>query len=86
MTSVPPVRREILVNADPTTAFAVFTTRIGRWWPIAELGVFGPEAKVAFTDEQIVETSPTGDTSVWGTVSGPHAEGRIPGGGRTAER
>ena len=30
MTSFPPVRREILVDADPETAFEVFTGRIGR--------------------------------------------------------
>jgi hypothetical protein len=28
---VPPIRREILVDADPATAFEVFTERISQW-------------------------------------------------------
>jgi hypothetical protein len=40
VSAVPPLRREILVDADPATAFEVFTARIGQWWPLAELSVW----------------------------------------------
>jgi hypothetical protein len=29
------VRREIAVDVDQATAFAVFTERLGQWWPLA---------------------------------------------------
>ncbi|GAB3598644.1 SRPBCC domain-containing protein [Microbacterium tumbae] len=68
-TILPPLHREVIVNADPGTAFAVFTDRIDRWWPVSELSVFGAEATVAFVDGTIVETSATGETSPWGRVT-----------------
>jgi hypothetical protein len=34
VSTVPPIRREILVDADPAVAFEVFTAGIGRWWPL----------------------------------------------------
>jgi hypothetical protein len=69
MSGVPPVRREVLVDADPATAFEVFTLSIGRWWPLAELSVHGSDATVAFVDGQLVERSAGGDIAVWGTVT-----------------
>ncbi len=69
MSTVPPIRREILVDADPQTAFEVFTARIGQWWPVHELSVYGSGAAVAFEDGQIVERSADGQAAVWGTVS-----------------
>ncbi len=39
MSTLPPIRREVLVDADPATAFDVFTVGIGRWWPLRELSV-----------------------------------------------
>jgi uncharacterized protein YciI len=65
---VPPIRREILVDTDPATAFAVFTERIGQWWPLTDLSVYGPGGTVGFADGQIVEQSASGDAAVWGTV------------------
>ena len=65
---VPPIRREILVNAVPATAFAVFTERIGQWWPLEDLSVYGPGGTVGFADGQIVERSASGDAAVWGTA------------------
>jgi uncharacterized protein YndB with AHSA1/START domain/uncharacterized protein YciI len=67
--AVPPIRREILVDTDPATAFEVFTERLGRWWPLAELSVYGAHATVAFTDGQIIERSADGEAAVWGTVT-----------------
>lgn len=69
MSPQPPIRRQVLVDADPATAFTVFTASLGQWWPLAELSVFGAGATVSFTGQQIVETAGNGDTSVWGTVS-----------------
>jgi uncharacterized protein YciI len=65
---VPPIRREILVDTDPATAFAVFTGRISQWWPLEDLSVYGPGGTVGFADGQIVEQSASGDAAVWGTV------------------
>jgi uncharacterized protein YciI len=69
MSVVPPIRREVLVEADPAMAFEVFTVSIGRWWPMAELSVHGAGATVAFVDGQIVERSAEGDIAVWGKVT-----------------
>ena len=41
MSTMPSIRREVLVDADPATAFDVFTTRLGRWWPLATHSVHG---------------------------------------------
>jgi uncharacterized protein YciI len=75
--AVPPIRREILVEADPAAAFEVFTAGIGRWWPLDELSVHGRDATVSFTESstgsfaggQIIERSADGETAVWGTVT-----------------
>ena len=69
MSTVPPIRREILVDADPAVAFEVFTADLGRWWPLEEKSVYGRGATVAFTDGQIVERSADGEAAVWGTVT-----------------
>lgn len=67
--TMPPIHREILVDADPQTAFEVFTARIGRWWPMAEHSVYGAGGTVAFDDGQLIERAADGATSVWGTVT-----------------
>jgi uncharacterized protein YciI len=69
VSKVLPIRREVLVDADPETAFEVFTTRIGHWWPLAAHSVYGAGATVAFDGGQIVERAPDGATSLWGTVT-----------------
>jgi uncharacterized protein YndB with AHSA1/START domain/uncharacterized protein YciI len=69
VSAVPPIRREVLVDADPALAFEVFTARIGRWWPLEDKSVYGAGASVAFTDGQLIERSAGGDTSLWGTVT-----------------
>jgi len=66
---IPPIHREVLVDADPATAFEVFTSRIGQWWPLAELSVYGAGATVAFAGGQIVERAADGREAVWGTVT-----------------
>jgi uncharacterized protein YciI len=69
MSSVPPIHREVLVDADPATAFEVFTAGIGRWWPLAEFSVHGPDATVAFIDGNIVERAAGETDAVWGSVT-----------------
>jgi uncharacterized protein YndB with AHSA1/START domain len=69
MSTVPPIHREVLVDADPATAFDVFTTRLGRWWPVAEHSVHGAGGTVAFAGGQLIELSAEGEQTVWGTVT-----------------
>jgi uncharacterized protein YciI len=69
VSTVPPIRREILVDANPATAFEIFTAGIGRWWPLDKLSLHGQHSTVAFTDGRIVESSPDGETVVWGSVT-----------------
>src|SRR5215213_11719911 len=61
------VRKSVLVDADPETAFRVFTDRIQTWWPLDKHGIFGEEAEgLAFRDDQIVESAKDGREAVWG--------------------
>lgn len=70
---VPPLRREVIVDADRDVAFAVFTERIGQWWPVDVHSVHGAGATVAFVDPgvgaRIVESKDGAPDAVWGTVS-----------------
>jgi uncharacterized protein YciI/uncharacterized protein YndB with AHSA1/START domain len=67
--TLPPIHREILVDAPPGVAFALFTSKIGDWWPLAELSVFGAGATVGFEDGALVERSPDGQSAEWGQVT-----------------
>jgi hypothetical protein len=75
--SVPPLRRQVLVVADPATAYRVFVHDIGARWPIASHGCFGAEATIAFDGERFVETAPDGRTAVWGTVTESREPSRV---------
>jgi uncharacterized protein YciI len=66
---IPPIRREIIVDADQDTAFEAFTVGIGRWWPVAEHSVHGAGSTVEFADGQIVERAAGGETAIWGSVT-----------------
>lgn len=71
MTTIAPVHREVLVRADPGTAFELFTAHVGAWWPLHSHGVFGAGSSVAFEDvdgtRRLVERSGA-DASVWAEV------------------
>jgi uncharacterized protein YndB with AHSA1/START domain len=71
--AVPPLRREVLVEAGRDVAFAVFTEQIGVWWPVGDHSVHGTGATVAFVEPglgaRIVESKAGADDSVWGTVT-----------------
>ena len=69
MSTVPPIRREILVDADPAVAFEVFTAGIGQWWPMEEHSVHGKAGAVAFENGRLVERSADGEAAVWGTAT-----------------
>jgi uncharacterized protein YciI len=69
MSPIQPIRRAVLVDADPDTAFEIFTERIGSWWPLADKGVFGEGSTVAFTNGRLVEQASDGTQDVWGTVT-----------------
>ncbi|WP_375475556.1 SRPBCC domain-containing protein [uncultured Jatrophihabitans sp.] len=65
MSEVAPVRREVMVAVDAARAFALFTDRIGAWWPVDRLSVLTGE--VAFEGDELVER--LGDRSaVWAEV------------------
>jgi uncharacterized protein YndB with AHSA1/START domain/uncharacterized protein YciI len=68
MTTLPPLRRQVVVPAGPDVAFEVFTRRIGDWWPVERFSVHGAKATAAFRDGRLVETGPDGEEVVWGTV------------------
>jgi uncharacterized protein YndB with AHSA1/START domain len=71
--AVPPLRREVIVDAGRDLAFAVFTERIGAWWPLGRHSVYGDRAAVTFdgarVGARIVESAAGVDDAVWGTVT-----------------
>jgi len=71
------ITKQIRVDANPETAFDVFTGRIGDWWPLEHYSVFGREATVAFEGDRIVERSPSGEETVWGEVLDFEVAGRV---------
>ena len=77
VTATEAITKEIHVDATPETAFAVFTDRIGDWWPLERYSVFGADANVSFEDERIVERSPDGEESYWGEVLEFEAAARV---------
>ena len=63
------VRKSVLVDADPETAFRVFTDQIQSWWPLGTHGVFGDDAeRLGFADGQLVEGAKDGREAAWGKV------------------
>jgi uncharacterized protein YndB with AHSA1/START domain/uncharacterized protein YciI len=67
MTEPAPVRREVVVDAPPATAYALFTAHVGSWWPLANHSVFGSGGTVAFEGDELVERSGI-RRSVWAEV------------------
>ena len=70
--TLPPVVKQVVVNAAPARAFARFTSEIGTWWPLGSHSVFEGDADtVVFEGREgghIVERSRDGRESLWGTV------------------
>jgi hypothetical protein len=65
--TVPPIVREVRVTCDQATTFALFTSHIGAWWPLATHSVHGPDASVAFEGDRLVERLGS-QVAVWGHV------------------
>jgi uncharacterized protein YndB with AHSA1/START domain len=68
-----PLTKTVTVPAPVDRAFALFTERIGAWWPLATHSV-GAERATAVEMQchlggQIVETVADGSTHVWGTLT-----------------
>jgi hypothetical protein len=67
------VRSSVTVKLPRDEAFALFTERIGTWWPLTRHSVYGAEA-VGVTLEprvggRLYESAPDGRTSDWGRVT-----------------
>jgi uncharacterized protein YciI/uncharacterized protein YndB with AHSA1/START domain len=67
MTDIAPIRRYVEVRASVETAFALFTSHIGSWWPLRRHSVFGADALVAFEGDRLVERHGE-QQSVWAEV------------------
>jgi uncharacterized protein YciI/uncharacterized protein YndB with AHSA1/START domain len=66
--TVAPIRRALIVDATPDTAFEVFTADFGDWWPLEEHSVFDGSS-VTMTSGEIVEVSPSGEQANWGSIT-----------------
>lgn len=69
---IEPVRKSIVVRCGVETAFELFTSRTGTWWPLQAYSVFQERAITcafeARTGGQVYEVDADGQRSVWGTV------------------
>lgn len=69
MKRLPPIRRQVLVEAGPELAFDVFTAEIGSWWPVGTgFSVYGEGSGVAFRNGRLVDTGAGDGEAVWGAV------------------
>ena len=70
--TLPPVVKQVVVQADPARAFARFTEEIATWWPLSSHSVFEGDADTVLFEGReggrIVERSRDGRECVWGTV------------------
>ena len=67
--NIAPIRRQVVVTADPDRAFTVWTEELAAWWPFERHSVHGAGSSASFTDGQLIETGPDGTQQVWGTVT-----------------
>lgn len=68
-TVIPAIVKTVVVPLPPERAFALFTDRIGEWWPLATHSVDGAAARGVTLDARaIVETKGDGTTTTWGEV------------------
>jgi uncharacterized protein YndB with AHSA1/START domain len=75
--TLPPLRRQLLVQATPERAYQVFTEQLGTWWPLAWHSVYEHHNMVSFEGDEIVERSVTGESNVWGRVTDADPPHRI---------
>ena len=69
---IEPVRKEIEVSLPMQKAFELFTTGIGKWWPLLTHSVGAEQAETCFFEGwvggRIVEVLKDGSQSEWGRV------------------
>ncbi|WP_332642296.1 SRPBCC domain-containing protein [Aeromicrobium sp.] len=75
--TIAPVIRNVVVSASPEAAYQAWAGRIGEWWPLSRHSVYQKDNTVAWIDDQIVETSSNGETSVWGRVLESNPPGNL---------
>ena len=67
-----PVMKSFAVKLPISAAFRLFTSEIGRWWPLSTHSVFGEAATTCAVDEQvggrIYEVDADGRQSEWGRI------------------
>jgi uncharacterized protein YndB with AHSA1/START domain len=67
-----PVTKSFVVKLPIAAAFRLFTSEIGRWWPLSTHSVFGEAAKTCAVDEQvggrIYEVHADGRQAEWGQI------------------
>jgi uncharacterized protein YndB with AHSA1/START domain len=67
-----PVMKSFVVKLPISAAFRLFTSEIGRWWPLGTHSVFGEAATTCAVDEQvggrIYEVDADGRQSEWGRI------------------
>jgi uncharacterized protein YciI len=64
---IAPIRRYVKVRTSVESAFAIFTSHIGAWWPIGRHSIYGDGALVAFEGDRLVERSGDG-IAIWAEV------------------
>ena len=69
MAALPPLHHEVKVDLSPERAFELFTRRIGDWWPMQKLSVFGRGSTLAFTEDGRLLERDGEQASSWGEVS-----------------
>lgn len=76
-----PVRRSVLVAADPARAFAIFTGRMGAWWPKTHsVGQGSPQVDVVVEPQaggRWYERTEDGGECPWGHVIAWDPPGRL---------
>jgi Activator of Hsp90 ATPase homolog 1-like protein len=67
-----PITKTVEVACDVGTAFRVFTTEIGSWWPTTTHAVHAGAVRDVVWEEReggkVIEIAATGERSTWATV------------------
>lgn len=66
---IPPIVKEMVVRADPPSAFRAFTDQVHSWWPVRTHSVGGEEGRgLRLNPAGFVETLADGTECTWGSV------------------
>ena len=71
--TIEPVRKTIVVRAEPDRAFRRFTAKIGAWWPLEHHSLGKDQAETCVLESRVggrfLERDRAGEEVVWGHVS-----------------